>query len=58
MADNGNVNTDNASFLSDAYKHPSWLFGSREACFFLAGTHKFQIEEIEVFQRLKYIEFL
>ena len=53
MADNGNVNSDNISFLGDAYKHPSWLFGSREAFFFLAGTHKFQIEGIEVFQMLK-----
>ncbi len=53
VVDNGNLNTDNASFLGDAYKHPSWLFGSRETFFFLAGTQKFQIEEIEVFQRLK-----
>ena len=52
VADNGNVNTDNVSNLCDAYKHPSYLFGSREAFFFLAGIHKFQIEEIEVFQRL------
>jgi hypothetical protein len=53
VADNGNVNTDNASFLGDAYKHPSYLFGSREAFFFLAGTHKFQIEEIDAYQKLK-----
>ncbi len=53
MADNGNVNTDNISFLGDAYKHPSYFFGSREAFFFLAGTHKFHNEEIEDFQRLK-----
>ncbi len=53
MADNGNVNTDNISFLDDANKYPSYLFGSREAFLFLAGTHKFKIEEIEVFQRLK-----
>ena len=49
MADNGNVNTDNASFLGDAYKHPSYWLGANA---FLAGTQSFQIEEIEVYQRL------
>ena len=53
MADNGNVNTDNFSFLGDAYKHPSYLLQSKEASSFLARTQKFQIEEIEVYQRLK-----
>jgi hypothetical protein len=50
VADNGNLNTDNGSFLGDAYKHPSYWLGANA---FLAGTQSFQIEEIEVFQRLK-----
>ena len=41
VADNGNLNTDNASFLGDAYKHPSYLVGSREAFFFLASRLSF-----------------
>jgi hypothetical protein len=53
VADNGNLNTDNASFLGDAYKHPSYLFGSNVTYTFLAGSQRFQIEEIEVYQRLK-----
>jgi hypothetical protein len=53
VVDNGNVNMDSGSALGEIYKHPSYLFGSREAFFFLAGTHKFQIEEIEVYQKLE-----
>ena len=51
MSDNGNLNTDNFSFLGDAYKHPTYLLGSNETYSFLAGTQRFQIEEIEVYQR-------
>jgi hypothetical protein len=47
--DNGNVSV---SALGDAYKHPSYFFGTKEASSFLAGTQRFQIEEIEVYQRL------
>jgi len=50
VTDNGNLNTDNVSNLGDAYKHPSYLLGSKEANSFLAGTQNFQIEEIEVYQ--------
>ena len=53
VADNGNVNMESASFLGDAYKHPSYLFGSKEADSFLAGSYKFQIEEIEVYLKFK-----
>jgi hypothetical protein len=53
VANNGNVNTDNFSNLGDAYNHPSYLLESKEAASFLAGIYKFQIEEIEVYQRLK-----
>ena len=53
VADNGNVNTDSVSVLGDAYKHPSYMFGSKEAYSFLAGSDKFQIEEIEVYQKLE-----
>jgi hypothetical protein len=53
VANNGNVNTDSVSFLGDVYKHPSYLYGTKEAASFLAGTYKFQIEEIEVYQKRK-----
>jgi hypothetical protein len=53
VADNGNVNMESASFLGDAYKHPSFLLGSKEANSFLAGSQKFQIEEIEIYQKLE-----
>jgi len=53
VSDNGNLNTDNFSFLGDAYKHPSYMFGTKEADSFLAGSQRFQIEEIEVYQKLK-----
>jgi hypothetical protein len=53
VANNGNVNTDSISFLGNAYKHPSYLFGTKETHSFLAGTQSFQIEEIEVYQKLK-----
>jgi hypothetical protein len=51
VADNINVNTDNISFLDDAYKHLSYFVGAKETNSFLAGTHTFQIEEIEVYQK-------
>jgi hypothetical protein len=53
VANNGNVNMDNFSNLGNAYNHPSYLLESKEAASFLAGTLNFQIEEIEVYQRLK-----
>jgi hypothetical protein len=53
VADNGNLNTDSVSVLGDAYKHPSFLFGANETYSFLAGSQRFQIEEIEVYSRLK-----
>jgi hypothetical protein len=53
VADNGNVNTNNSSFLGDAYKHPLYLFGAKETSSFLAGTPRFQIGEIEVYQKLE-----
>jgi hypothetical protein len=53
VADNVNVNMDTFSFLGDAYRHPSYLYGTKETHSFLAGTQSFQIEEIEVYQKLK-----
>jgi hypothetical protein len=49
VADNGNLNMDNVSFLGDAYKHPSYWLGANA---FLAGAQSFQIEEIEVYQKV------
>ena len=53
VADNGNVNTDSVSVLGENFKHPSYLLGSEEANSFLAGSQRFKIEEIEVYQKLE-----
>ena len=53
VADNGNVNTDSISFLGNAYKHPSYFSGTKEANSFLAGSYKFQLDEIEVYKKEK-----
>jgi hypothetical protein len=46
------VNTDSISFLGHAYKHPSYFLETKAANSFMAGTQNFQIEEIEVYQKV------
>ena len=50
ISDNSNSNTNSFSNLGYTYTHPEYPFGSEKAKTILAGTHYFQVEEIEVFQ--------
>jgi hypothetical protein len=49
----GNPNTGNNSYsdLGSVYNHPRYTKGSNEINSFLAGSHKFQLSEIEVYQK-------
>jgi hypothetical protein len=51
--DISNTNTNSYSKLGKTYNHPEFPFDSEKAKTFLAGTHKFQVEEIEVLQMQK-----
>jgi hypothetical protein len=52
IEDNSNVNTDSYSNLGHCYQHPIFSVGSNEAKTFLAGSYKFQVSEIEVYQKV------
>ena len=41
----------NRSYLSDRYSHPKYAAGTEEAKAFLAGSYKFLLSEIEVYQK-------
>ena len=51
IADNANTTKKNHSRLGDTYKHPQYAFGTDEARTFLAGSNRFQLDEIEVYQK-------
>jgi hypothetical protein len=51
IADNPNTTMDCYSDLGITYKHPQYAYGTNKAQTFLAGSCKFQLDEIEVFQR-------
>jgi hypothetical protein len=51
IADNANTKMDNNSHLGFSYKHPQYAQGTNEAEKFLAGSHKFQLDEIEVYEK-------
>jgi hypothetical protein len=51
IAYNSNTTMDNVSYLGACYKHPQYEEGTNEAQTFLAGSHKFQLDEIEVYQK-------
>ncbi len=51
--DKANENANSYSDLGYAYKHPRYAHKSRGAREFLAGAHKFQLSEIEVYQRVE-----
>ena len=38
-------------YLGKSYKHPQYEEGTNEAKTFLAGSHKFQLAEIEVYKK-------
>jgi hypothetical protein len=49
----GNPSTGKGSYsnLGSSYNHPRYAEGSNEVQCFLAGSHKFQLSEIEVYQK-------
>lgn len=52
ISDNSNKNTESYSNLCHSFKHPVYQYGSTEAKNFLAGSYNFQVNEIEVYQKL------
>ena len=52
--DNCNVNENSNSNIGDTYKPPEGMvYNSEEAKKYLAGSHKFRVEEIEVYKIVK-----
>ncbi len=51
IANNPNTTMDSCSRLAYTYTHPQYAYGTYEAQSFLAGLHKFQLDEIEVYQK-------
>ena len=51
IADNANANTDSYSELGHSYKHTQFPYGTIETKSFLAGSYKFKLSEIEVYQK-------
>jgi hypothetical protein len=51
IANNANITKDSHSELGSSYLHPEYAQGTIEALRFLAGSHTFQLDEIEVYQK-------
>jgi hypothetical protein len=51
IADNANTTMDSYSDLGHYFKHPQYEKGTNEAKTFLAGSHEFQLDEIEVYEK-------
>jgi hypothetical protein len=51
IANNANTTIDSVSYLGYSYKHPQYDEGTNEAKSFLAGSYKFQLDEIEVYKK-------
>jgi hypothetical protein len=51
IKNNANTTMKSRSDLGFAYKHPQYEYGSDEAKTFLAGSYKFLLDEIEVYQK-------
>ncbi len=49
IANNANTTMDSVSNLGCSYKHPKYAQGTNEAHRFLAGSFRFQLDEIEVY---------
>jgi hypothetical protein len=49
IANNANTTMNSYSYLGFTYKHPQYEVETNEAQTFLAGSHKFQLDEIEVY---------
>ena len=51
IANNANTSMESYSNLGYSYKHPQYEEGTNEAKTFLAGSHTFKLDEIEVYQK-------
>jgi hypothetical protein len=51
IAKNANTSMDSYSNLGHTYKHPQYALGTDEASTFLAGSYRFQLDEIEVYRK-------
>ena len=51
IVDRANIVKESYSNLGYTYKQPRYAFGTNEAQSFLAGSYKFQLSEIEVYQK-------
>jgi hypothetical protein len=51
IANNANTRKDSRSDLGSSYFHPQNRYKTNEALTFLAGSHQFQLDEIEVYQK-------
>ncbi len=51
ITNNANTTTNSRSDLGFSYPHPQYPFGTNEAQSFLAGSFRFQLEEIEVYRK-------
>jgi len=51
IENNANTTMNCSSDLGCTYKHPQYAFETDEADTFLAGSNKFQLDEIEVYQK-------
>jgi hypothetical protein len=51
IANNANTTMDSNSRFGHTYRHPHYAEGTNEAKTFLAGSFRFQLNEIEVYQK-------
>ncbi len=51
IINNPNTTTSSYSNLNNTYSHSEYEFDRNEAKVFLSGSHHFQLDEIEVFQK-------
>jgi hypothetical protein len=52
IANNANTTNSCDSRLGYSYTHPQYAHGTNEAKSFLAGSFRFQLDEIEVYQKI------
>jgi hypothetical protein len=51
IANNSNTTMNSYSRLGSSYLHPQYAYGKNETLTFLAGSFRFQLDEIEVYQK-------
>ena len=49
IANYPNTTMNSYAYLGSSYKHPQYPIGTDETQTFLAGSHQFQLDEIEVY---------